>query len=71
MIVSTLSLVRHGLLPNLQDSGRSPRYNCRDAVWYLLGSLIEYMKKYNDNSILDEKLIRIFLSDNESDYLFD
>lgn len=39
IIISTASMLRHGLLPNLQDSGRKPRYNCRDAIWYWMATL--------------------------------
>ncbi|CAL5976928.1 Glycogen_debranching enzyme [Hexamita inflata] len=70
MLVSTAALIRHGLLPNLQDNGRMPRYNCRDAVWFWISSVVQYCQKY-DASILQDKVKRIFLSDDEADYVFD
>ena len=36
--------VRHGLVPNLLDSGRHPRYNCRDAAWYWLKAVCDYVE---------------------------
>ncbi len=32
-LIAFASVVRHGLVPNLLDSGRYPRYNARDATW--------------------------------------
>ncbi|KAK4475741.1 hypothetical protein MN116_001003 [Schistosoma mekongi] len=44
IILSYASLLRHGLIPNLIGDGFTvkPRYNCRDAVWYWLYSIITY-----------------------------
>ena len=36
VILSYASVVRHGLVPNLMDGGRNPRYNARDATWWFL-----------------------------------
>lgn len=36
VILSFASVVRHGLIPNLMDSARNPRYNARDATWWFL-----------------------------------
>uniref|UniRef100_A0A183AAW8 Glycogen debranching enzyme n=1 Tax=Echinostoma caproni TaxID=27848 RepID=A0A183AAW8_9TREM len=44
IILSYASLVRHGLIPNLTGEGNvvHPRYNCRDAVWFWLYSIMCY-----------------------------
>ncbi|KAH0569283.1 Glycogen debranching enzyme [Spironucleus salmonicida] len=70
MIVSTASLLRHGLLPNLQDSGRIPRYNCRDSVWFWLCNVVEYIEEFG-NEILNDTVKRIFLRDDQEAYYFD
>ncbi|THD22434.1 Glycogen debranching enzyme [Fasciola hepatica] len=46
IILSYASLVRHGLIPNLTGDGKDvhPRYNCRDAVWFWLYSIMCYDK---------------------------
>lgn len=40
MFASTL---RHGLMPNLLDGTRNPRYNCRDASWYFIKGISDYI----------------------------
>ncbi|KAH3757290.1 glycoside hydrolase family 13 protein [Pelomyxa schiedti] len=42
ILLTYASSVRHGLVPNLLDSGVKPRYNSRDATWWFLSSLMDY-----------------------------
>ena len=47
-LIAFASCVRHGLIPNLLDNGRYPRYNSRDAVWWYLNALKEYCLQSNE-----------------------
>lgn len=53
--------LKHGLIPNLLGSGKDPRYNARDAVWFYLQSVQDYFyHAAKGEAILHEKVKRRF-----------
>jgi glycogen debranching enzyme len=46
---------RHGLIPNLHDQGNNTRFNARDATWFFLQAIKDYIEMADDGlSILGE-----------------
>jgi glycogen debranching enzyme len=63
-IVAFASTLKHGLIPNLLDSVRSPRYNSRDSPWWMAQNIQDYCKAAPDGlALLDEKVKRRFPKD--------
>ncbi|MFH4973467.1 hypothetical protein AB6A40_000176 [Gnathostoma spinigerum] len=64
LILSYAGALRHGLIPNLLGEGKCSRYNSRDSVWFWLLSIVKYIRVVpNGESILHEKVLRIYPSD--------
>jgi glycogen debranching enzyme len=56
------SVLNHGMIPNLLGSGKLPRYNSRDSIWFFLQCIQDYSKVApNGISILQETTRRRFL----------
>ncbi|KAF9054347.1 glycoside hydrolase family 13 protein [Panaeolus papilionaceus] len=63
-IIAFASTLKHGLIPNLLDSVRSPRYNSRDSPWWMLQNIQDYVNSAPDGlSILSESVKRRFPKD--------
>ncbi|KAF9268988.1 glycoside hydrolase family 13 protein [Marasmius fiardii PR-910] len=63
-ILTFASTLKHGLIPNLLDSVRTPRYNSRDSPWWMLQNIQDYTKMAPDGlSLLSESVKRRFPAD--------
>jgi glycogen debranching enzyme len=63
-ILAFCSTLKHGLIPNLLDSIRRPRYNSRDSPWWMLQNIQDYTLLAPDGlSILSEPVKRRFPHD--------
>ncbi|KIM34496.1 glycoside hydrolase family 13 protein [Serendipita vermifera MAFF 305830] len=63
-ILAFSSTLKHGLIPNLLDSVRNPRYNSRDSPWWMLQNIQDYTLMAPDGlSILSEEVKRRFPKD--------
>lgn len=61
-IIAFASVMKHGVVPNLLSSGTAPRYNARDAIWFMLQTIQDYTNIVpNGIEILQEKIPRRFL----------
>lgn len=63
-ILGFAATVNHGLIPNLLDGRNNPRYNARDATWFFLEAVQQYVGTQGP-SILGELVKRRFPKDEE------
>jgi len=63
-ILAFCSTIKHGLIPNLLDSVRTPRYNSRDSPWCMLQNIQDYVYSVPGGiDILQEEVKRRFPKD--------
>lgn len=60
-ILGFAKTLKHGLIPNLLDSGNNPRYNSRDSVWFFVQAIKDYVTVVpGGEAILKERVKRRF-----------
>ena len=60
--------MRHGLMPNLLDCARNSRFNCRDATWWFVKAIGDYINFTKDDKILNEKVHLSYLSYDQKEH---
>lgn len=66
-IIRFAMVERHGLIPNLHDQGNNTRFNARDATWFFLQAIKDFIiLAPNGASILKEKVELFFGKTNVS-----
>ncbi|KAJ1715991.1 glycogen debranching enzyme Gdb1 [Aspergillus flavus] len=71
-ILAFASVLKHGMIPNLLSSGKLPRYNSRDSVWFFLQAIQDYTAMVpNGIELLGEKVPRRFLPYEDTWFPFD
>lgn len=71
-IYAFASVLKHGMIPNLLGSGKNPRYNARDAVWFFLQCVQDYTKiAPNGLELLQDKVKRRFLPYDDTWFPYD
>lgn len=65
IILQFASCLRHGNLPNLLDKGVKPRYNARDATWWFIKAIKDYIEFTKDENIWKAQVEMKFLDDDQ------
>lgn len=65
IILFYAKFLRHGLIPNMLEP---PRYNSRDATWWFVYSIKNYLEETSDYKILSESVRMEFLADAQEEH---
>ncbi|CAK7245302.1 MAG: bifunctional 4-alpha-glucanotransferase/amylo-alpha-1,6-glucosidase [Sporothrix thermara] len=57
-ILAFASVLKHGMIPNLLGAGENPRYNARDAVWFFLQCIQDYVQLAPDGEDLLQATVK-------------
>jgi len=69
IILGYAATLRHGLIPNLLDGGNNARFNCRDAVWWWLRAVLDYIEISEDAGlIMKDPVVRLYPGDDKSSW---
>ncbi len=62
-------VMRHGLIPNLHDRGNNTRYNARDAAWFFLQGVKDYVSESEEGvKFLRTEVSLYFLSADQNEH---
>lgn len=65
-ILAFCATLKHGLIPNLLDALRTPRYNSRDSPWWMVQNIQDYCGMAPEGlALLDAKVKRRFPKNDE------
>ncbi len=71
-ILAFASVLKHGMIPNLLNGGKLPRYNSRDSIWFFLQNIQDYTKMVpNGLDFLQENVSRRFLPYDDTSFEVD
>ncbi|KAI1436687.1 glycoside hydrolase family 133 protein, partial [Xylaria sp. CBS 124048] len=71
-IFAFASVLKHGMIPNLLGSGKRPRYNSRDSIWFFMQCIQDYTRDVPGGiSLLTEKVKRRFLPYDDTWFEYD
>ena len=64
MLLAFGGALRHGLIPNLLAGGTHARYNARDATWFWLQAVKDYVEMSDESvQFLDAPVQRMYPND--------
>ena len=65
IILEYAKYLRHGLIPNMMNPSR---YNSRDATWWFIYAIKNYLEEVGDYKILEHSVDLVYLSDNQEEH---